>query len=137
MQVDQIEVAVGVNSSVGYSLLTWPSFPHVTHMCLYQQSLAWLMHFSWLNSQQASLLLHTDPLPHCMLALVSCAPCGARSPAALLKMCCTSRNLDFLNWWREKLLTFPDHHWITLLRLGTCPCPDASEEAKYAMMYSP
>ena len=118
----------------GHSLLTLPSFPHATHMCLYQQSLACLMHFPWLNNHQASLLLHTDPLPHCVLALVHCAPCGARSPTAMLKMCCTSRNLKFL---RGTLLTDPDHHQITLLRLRTHPCPVASEEVKYTMMYSP
>ena len=39
------------------------------------------------------------------------------SPAALLKTCQTSRNLNFLNWSSNTLLTDPDPQWITLSRL--------------------
>ena len=121
----------------GHSLSTWPSFPHATHTCLYQQLLACLVHFPWLNNRQASLLLHADPLPCCVFTPVRCAPCGARLPAALLKMCHTSRNWNFSNWSSDTLLTDPDHCRIALSRLRTRPCLVVSEEAKYAVMYSP
>ena len=39
------------------------------------------------------------------------------SPAALLRTCQTSRNLNFLNWSSNTLLTDPDQQWITLSRL--------------------
>ena len=52
------------------------------------------------------------------------------SPAALLKMCRTLRNLNFSNWSSDMLLTDPDQRQIALSSLRTWFCPPALADAK-------
>ena len=103
-----------------------PSFPHPMQTCLYQHLDACFPHFPWLNNWHRSLLHHVDT-PCCP---VDDPPCALWSPAALLKTCCTSRNLNFSNWSSDMLLTDPDQRWIALSRLRTWFCPPASADAK-------
>ena len=113
-----------------HSFSAYPSFLHLMQTCLYQYSEACFPHFPWLNNWHRSLLHHVDTPPHCPVDDPHWFLCAPWSPAALLKMCHTSRNLNFLNWSSNMLLTDPVQRQIALLRLRTWFCPPALVDTK-------
>ena len=113
-----------------HSFSACPSLPHLMQTCLYWHLDACFPHFPWLNNQHGSLLCHVDTPPHCPANTPCWFPCAIWSPATLLKTCCTLRNLNFLNWSSDTLLTDPDQWQIALSRLRMQFCSPALADAK-------